>query len=119
MRQVFSGALAIAVLLAACTQAPDRAGHASTAHTDHASGPASTARVPTAVGTGVVESVDAAAGTVTLSHEPIAGLGWPAMTMDFLAAAALSRQVKPGDRVRFGFHAQGARFVITRIEPAR
>ena len=112
--------LAAAVLLAACTKAPGTGAgtHAPTAHASTT--PAMTSdRVPTAVATGVIECIDAAAGTITLAHEPIADLGWPAMTMDFLAAPTLATHARPGDRVRFGFHAKGARYVITRIELAR
>ena len=116
MRQLLpASTLAIAALLAACTQAP--ASHAS-AHANAATATPS-AQVLTATGTGVIESIDAAAETITLSHDPIADLGWPAMTMDFLAAPALATRAKPGERVRFGFHAKGARYVITRIELAR
>lgn len=37
-------------------------------------------------GKGVVNAVDAAKRTVNVTHEPIAALGWPAMTMDFAVA---------------------------------
>ena len=32
---------------------------------------------------GVVKQLDVTAGTVTIAHQAIAGLGWPAMTMSF------------------------------------
>jgi Cu(I)/Ag(I) efflux system membrane fusion protein len=42
--------------------------------------------------------------SVTLSHEPVPAIGWPAMTMTFqLGDPALMRGFKTGDRVRFGF----------------
>lgn len=42
--------------------------------------------------------------SVTLSHEPVPAIGWPAMTMTFgLPDASVARGLKPGDRVRFGF----------------
>jgi hypothetical protein len=41
---------------------------------------------------------------VTLSHEPVPALDWPAMTMTFaLANPGIARGFKAGDRVRFGF----------------
>lgn len=44
------------------------------------------------------------ANSVTLSHEPVPAIGWPAMTMTFqLGAPTLVRGFKVGDRVRFGF----------------
>lgn len=49
---------------------------------------------------GRVEQV--AAGSVTLSHDPIPGLGWPAMTMAFpLARPDLAAGLRPGDRIAF------------------
>lgn len=43
-------------------------------------------------------------GSITLSHEAVAALKWPAMTMTFrLADPALARGFKVGDRVRFRF----------------
>jgi Cu(I)/Ag(I) efflux system membrane fusion protein len=42
--------------------------------------------------------------SVTLSHQPVPALQWPAMTMQFrLANPELARGLKPGDQVRFGF----------------
>ena len=42
--------------------------------------------------------------SVTLSHEPVPAIGWPAMTMTFqLSNASIVRGLKKGDRVRFGF----------------
>ena len=52
--------------------------------------------------TGKIEQITAQ--SVTLSHEPVPALDWPAMTMTFqLANPALARDLKTGDRVRFGF----------------
>ena len=55
---------------------------------------------PAAVGhkaVGVLNAIDAAAGTVTVSHEPVASLKWPAMKMDFvLANPSLVAGMKPG-----------------------
>lgn len=51
---------------------------------------------------GVVEAVDGA--TVTLSHEPVAELQWPAMTMDFtLPAGGLPAGISIGSKVMFHF----------------
>lgn len=41
-------------------------------------------------------------GTISLSHEPIAEFGWPAMTMDLpLAPGVTADQVSPGSPIRF------------------
>lgn len=73
----------------------------------------------TYVGEGTVNEVDVRAGRVNLTHGPIASLGWPAMTMDFVVSnreqlAAL----KPGQRVRFEMHPIGNEYVISAIGPA-
>ena len=51
-------------------------------------------------GIGRVEALSAT--TMTLSHEPVASLQWPAMTMEFGLKADAS-PVKVGDRVQFEF----------------
>ncbi|WP_432720079.1 efflux RND transporter periplasmic adaptor subunit [Jeongeupia wiesaeckerbachi] len=51
-------------------------------------------------GVGVVKSVGA--GSVTLAHEPIAALEWPAMTMPFtLMSSSTAKGIAVGDTVRF------------------
>jgi Cu(I)/Ag(I) efflux system membrane fusion protein len=43
-------------------------------------------------------------GTVTLSHDPIAALQWPAMTMEFASPpGGVPRNIAAGDRVTFSF----------------
>jgi len=55
-----------------------------------------------AVSQGRVESVSP--GAITLSHDPVAAVGWPAMTMTFrVPDPKLTQGVKVGERVRFGF----------------
>jgi Cu(I)/Ag(I) efflux system membrane fusion protein len=52
--------------------------------------------------TGRIEQITV--NSVTLSHEPVPAIGWPAMTMTFaLPKASIARGLKTGDRVRFGF----------------
>ncbi|WOB10846.1 efflux RND transporter periplasmic adaptor subunit [Piscinibacter gummiphilus] len=54
---------------------------------------------------------------ITLDHDPIASMKWPAMQMPFkLASPALARRVKAGDAVQFGFTQSGDDYVIQRIE---
>ncbi len=51
---------------------------------------------------GKIEQITAT--SVTLSHEPVPAIGWPAMTMTFqLPDSKIARGLKTGDRVRFGF----------------
>ena len=66
---------------------------------------------------GVVMEIDA--DTVTLEHEPIAALKWPAMTMPFrIADKTLVQGVKKGQTVQFGFVKQGDDYVVTRMTAA-
>jgi Cu(I)/Ag(I) efflux system membrane fusion protein len=53
-------------------------------------------------GRGKVTAIDRKNGQVTLAHEPIADLGWPAMTMAFeVKEAKQLDRLKPGDEVSF------------------
>jgi Cu/Ag efflux protein CusF len=63
--------------------------------------------------------VDAKAGTLSLSHEPIASLRWPAMTMEFkVANPSLLSGLKPGARLSFEFVERGqGEWVITSLTP--
>ncbi|CAO1653719.1 efflux RND transporter periplasmic adaptor subunit [Parasphingorhabdus sp. NYA22] len=58
-------------------------------------------------------------GAVTLSHEPVPALKWPAMTMDFkLAKPGLLRGFKKGDLVAFRFEQMKTGSTITSISRA-
>lgn len=74
----------------------------------------------TATGNGIIASVDAANGLVTIRHEAIPKLGWPAMTMTFqLAKPSMARGLRKGLRVSFEVEAkpQGGSPVIDTIRP--
>jgi membrane fusion protein, copper/silver efflux system len=63
---------------------------------------------------GVLMEIDA--DTVTLEHEPIAALKWPAMTMPFrIADKTLVQGLQKGQAVQFGFVKQGDDYVVTRM----
>ncbi|WP_334182252.1 efflux RND transporter periplasmic adaptor subunit [Novosphingobium sp.] len=52
--------------------------------------------------TGKIEQITSA--SITLSHDPVPALGWPAMTMTFaLPNPAVARGFSVGDHIRFGF----------------
>jgi Cu(I)/Ag(I) efflux system membrane fusion protein len=52
---------------------------------------------------GVIDAINPD-GSVTVTHEPVSTLKWPAMTMDFVPAAPdLLHGLKPGARVAFDF----------------
>ena len=66
---------------------------------------------------GVVQKVDVAKGTVTLAHEPIKSLNWPAMTMGFIVKdKMLFDGLAVGKKVEFEFAQQGANYVITAVK---
>ena len=68
-------------------------------------------------GTGVVKSFDAANGSITLAHEPIKSLNWPAMTMAFkVKDKSLLDKVKPGDKVQFTVVQSGNDYVVTSLK---
>lgn len=60
-------------------------------------------------GHGKVTAIDRNTGQITLAHEPIAALGWPAMTMAFqVKQAAQLDTLKPGDEVSFDLRSDPA-----------
>ena len=66
---------------------------------------------------GRVEQISPA--SVTLSHQPVPAIGWPAMTMTFrLANPALAQGLKVGDRVAFGFDQPPAGPTVHRMSKA-
>lgn len=86
----------LATMLTACNPAP--------AHKDMAMQASSAAApvVKSGTGTGVVKAVDLKAGTITIAHDPIPSIGWPAMTMTFpVAEPSLLNGVKAGSTVSF------------------
>ena len=101
--------LAVAALGVSATGALAH-GQDHSAHAGHAA-PAATGSVE---GTGVVKKIDAKSGSVTIAHDPIKALNWPAMTMPFkVADKALLAKMKPGAKVRFQLEGQ----TITDVRP--
>jgi len=86
------------------------------------SGNATPDKKPAAAGhkaDGVVDSIDVKAGTLSIKHEPIASLKWPAMTMEFkVANEVLLKGLKTGSPITFEFvERQPGEWVITSIAP--
>jgi len=68
-------------------------------------------------GVGVVKDINAASGVVTLAHEPIKSLNWPAMTMGFkVKDKTLLDNVKPGSKVDFTLVQAGKDYIVTSIK---
>ena len=67
--------------------------------------------------TGVVKKVDPKAGTVTLAHDPVKSLNWPAMTMGFTVKdKALLDKLQADKKIEFEFVQQGNDYVITFVK---
>ncbi|MFN6960875.1 MAG: efflux RND transporter periplasmic adaptor subunit [Rhodocyclaceae bacterium] len=66
---------------------------------------------------GILDSIESD-GTVMISHEPVASLGWPKMTMGFmLANSALVDEIQPGTPIAFEFvERKPGEWVITKLE---
>lgn len=79
------------------------------------SSPAAEAR--TADGAGVITAVDPAAATITINHEPIRSIGWPAMTMKFKASPAVLQEAAVGDRIQFDLTVRDGAGEVTAIYP--
>ena len=96
--------------------APMNEGHGAMAMAKPQTAPGQPGNAQTAgvTGTGVVQGIDKANGKVKLTHDPIAALGWPKMTMFFrLKDSSLADQVKEGDKVEFSLEKSASGYVIS------
>ena len=67
--------------------------------------------------TGVVKKVNSKAGTVTLAHDPVKSLNWPAMTMGFqVKNKMLLDKLAVDKKVEVEFMQQGKDYVITSVK---
>ena len=74
----------------------------------------------TASGIASVETINAEQRRIKLNHEPIPALSWPAMSMEFPAAASVDlSKVKPGAKVRFTLRGTGGAYTVDSITPAQ
>ena len=65
--------------------------------------------------TGQIASV--APDSVTINHQPVAALNWPAMTMTFKAPdTAMTAGLQQGAAVEFSFRQQGNDYVLTDVK---
>ncbi len=70
----------------------------------------------TAEGEGIIRAIDMGAGTITLHHDPIAALGWPAMTMKFpVHSPELLKDLAVGQHVHFELMNQGGKPMVSEI----
>jgi Cu(I)/Ag(I) efflux system protein CusF len=65
----------------------------------------------------VVKEVDPGKGKVTLAHDPVKSLNWPAMTMGFAVKdKALFDKLAVGQKVNVEFTQQGSDYVVTAVK---
>jgi Cu/Ag efflux protein CusF len=116
-------ALGLAGSLAACAKKETAAETAAAPTAPAAAAPAApgadmaamdmSADAKMAKGTGTVTAVSV--DSVTIDHAPIPEASWPAMTMAFKAAPAVTQSVKVGDKVAFDLKLQSGAGEITAI----
>ena len=67
--------------------------------------------------TGVVKKVDPMTGLITIAHEAVGSLNWPAMTMDFMVKdKALLEKFSVGKKADFEFVRSSEGYVITGVK---
>ena len=72
---------------------------------------------PTHKAVATVKKVDAKAGSVTLQHEPVKTLNWPAMTMTFkVTDKSLLDKLVDGKKVEVEFKQEGKDYVLTSVK---
>jgi Cu(I)/Ag(I) efflux system periplasmic protein CusF len=65
----------------------------------------------------VVKAVDMAKGKVTLAHEPVKSLNWPAMTMGFsVRDKALFDNLPVGKKIQVEFIQQGSDYIVIGVK---
>jgi Cu(I)/Ag(I) efflux system protein CusF len=64
-------------------------------------------------GTGTITAI--AGDQVSIKHGPIAGIGWPAMTMTFTAPAEVGQGANVGEQVDFSFRKNGSAYQLTSL----
>lgn len=101
-------------------KAMDRGSTSSTNHSDSGRSSVALAQVDLIEGSGTINSVDPSSRKINLSHNPIAAIGWPAMTMDFAVAPSVGLgTIKPGTQVSFTIERGGdGTYIIRSITPA-
>lgn len=69
-------------------------------------------------GVGVITAIDKTAGTLTIKHDAIPAVDWPAMTMAFKAMPpALLDGLKVGEKIKFDVTVKGSDAEVTAVTP--
>ncbi len=74
-------------------------------------------QLPIFMAVGVVQNTDPANDTVTIAHQAIDALKWPAMTMPFVVGGkGLFNRLKVGDKVAFELRLEDGKAVIVNVK---
>lgn len=104
----------MALLAVACSPPAEDVAKSEDGMNMEASTPAAAGPVAS---TGTVTQVDAAAGTITINHEPIGAISWPAMTMQFTAEnPAILQGIAVGDHVSFELKSATETSTVTMVQ---
>lgn len=115
---IIAALIALQIALAGCDkkpEAPKAEAPKVAAPADAMSGMAMPEGSKMGRGTGTVTAINVVAGKITLDHEAIAAVGWPAMKMGFTAKADLLKGVAVGDKVDFDLTVTGSAGEVTAI----
>ncbi|MBW3558541.1 MAG: copper-binding protein [Proteobacteria bacterium] len=120
---IIASTLGAALLLQACSGGEEGAAEAPSEAAPVAGAPSATPATGGAAQatgpfstTGQIAAVEADA--VSINHQPVAELGWPAMTMTFQAPdPSMIQGLQAGAPVRFSFSKQGDQYVLTEVRP--
>lgn len=83
-------------------------------------GMSKSAKPSDAKGTGRVTAINASDHKITLDHEPIPAIKWPAMKMEFAVAPSVDlSKVKEGEKVDFALSGSGSNYTVQSIAPAK
>lgn len=110
MKKLLISSLSVSILLAGAALADE-------GHGQHMKVLAQTeAQSPTIMAVGTVQKTDSVNGFVTITHQAIPALKWPAMTMPFAVGdKELFSRLKPGEKVEFAFKRENGKAVIVSV----
>jgi len=120
--------LALAAAVSACSPKPTATADSASATAEmpasgmagmsDMSGMAMDTTAKTGKGVGEITAIDAKASTVTIRHDAIPAVDWPAMTMTFKAnPSSLLTGLKVGEKVAFEVSVKGADAEVTAVTP--
>lgn len=110
----YAAAAALAAASAACSQEATAPAPKEDTGSAEMNGSAAAGTISS---TGTVTAIDAAAGTISLDHQAIPAISWPAMSMQFRAEdPAILAGIAVGDHVTFELKNASETSVITMVQ---